>query len=323
MAVNIMTYKKYMFFIVLIGLRALSADVLDHLKPCHNKSGNHQMRNIDFIYVINLDKRPDRYEDCCKRLLPYGIHPYRFSAVNGWELTIDEINDVGVKYEPWMGSGQMATYYYLDEENKIQHAHEPIHVIGRTYFGHCVARGPIAIALSHLSVIQDAINSGYETIWVIEDDIEVIRDPRILSDLIDKLDAQVGKNGWDILFTDRDIRKKNGEYNPCYWHAQRPNFTPWNPALFAKRKAISPEFQQIGARWGAHSMILRRSGMQKLLDFFKVYKIFFPYDMDYIFPSDINSDMRLFTVFDDVVSNQLDSISDNSGPSYLQGSPNE
>jgi len=294
----------------------LFADIADHLKPCPNKSDNHQMRNIDFIYMLNLDKRPDRFEDSSNRLNPYGIYPYRFSAVNGWEMTIDVINDVGLKFEPWMHQGMMGTYYYLDADNAIQHAHEIIHDPGKTYFAHCVARGPIAIVLSHLSVLQDAIDSGYETIWVLEDDIEVMRDPRILSDLIDRLDDLVGKEGWDILFTDRDIRKSNGEYNPCYWHARRPNFTPWDSSKFAKRAAISSDFQKIGARWGAHSMIIRKSGMHKIRDFIQVYRIFFPYDMDYIFPADMFSDMLMFTVFDDVVSNQVDSISDNGGPSY-------
>ena len=308
---------KLFFILSLAYVSSLSADIADHFKPCPDKSDHHQIRNIDFIYMINLDKRQDRFEDCSKRLNPYGIYPYRFSAVNGWEMPIEVINDVGVKYEPWMNSGIMATYYYLDEDNNIQHAHEFMHVPGRTYFGHCVARGPIAIVLSHLSVLQDAFDAGYETIWVMEDDIEVMRDPNIIPELIDKLDALVGKEGWDILFTDQDIRKKNGEYNRCYWHAKRPNFTPWNSEIFARRSAISPDFQKIGARWGAHSMIVRRSGMKKILDFIKVYRIFFPYDMDFIFPSDMYSDIQMFTLFDDVISNQVDSISDNGGPSYL------
>ena len=231
----------YFLILSLVSFDCLIADIPDHFKPRPNKSDNHHMRNIDFIYMINLDKRPDRFEDSSRRLNPYGIYPYRFSAVNGWELTIDAINDVGLKYEPWMGSGIMGTYYYLDDEQKIQHAHEVIHVPGKTYFGHCVAKGPIAICLSHLSVLQDAYDSGYETIWVMEDDIEIIRDSTIIPDLIDKLDELVGKGEWDILFTDQDIRKKNGEYNPCYWCAKRPNFRPWNPDIFAQRKAITSQ----------------------------------------------------------------------------------
>lgn len=314
---NHVRYKTFCIILFVVCFHSAHSEIVDHFKPCPNKSDNHSLGNIDFIYMINLDKRPEKFEDCNRRLNPYGIFPYRFSAVNGWEMPIEAINDVGLKYEPWMGAGLMGTYYFQDENGEIQYAHEPIHVVGRTYFAHCVARGPIAIVLSHLSVIQDAYDSGYETIWVLEDDIEVIRDPRILPELIDRLDALVGKDGWDILFTDRDIKKKNGEYNPCYWWAKRPNFSPCDPSIFDKRRAISPDFQQIGARWGSASMILRRSGMEKILNFIKIYRIFFPYDMDYIFPCDSETNMRLFTVFDDVVSNQIDSISDNGGPSYL------
>lgn len=308
---------KNFWLIFLFAFVPVSGGLQDHFKPCQGKGNYHNLKNIDFIYLINLDKRPDRLENSNKRLNPYGIYPYRFSAVNGWEMPIEVINDVGLKFQPWMHNGIMGTYYYLDDNGAIQFAHEVIHDPAKTYFGHCVARGPIAIVLSHLSVLQDAYDSGYETIWVLEDDVEVIRNPNCLPELIEKLDSLVGKDGWDILFTDKDMKKPNGEYNPCYWHAPRPNFTPWNPGLFAQRTVISPDFQKIGARWGAHSMILRRSGIEKLLHFFKVYKVFFPYDMDFIFPSDIESDIKLFTVLDDVISNQIDSISDNGSPSYL------
>lgn len=64
-------------------------------------------------------------------------------------------------------------------------------------------------------------------------------------------------------------------------------------------------------------MVLRRSGMEKILDFIKVYCIFFPYDMDFILPSGIDWDIQLYTVLDDVMSHQIDSISDNGRPSYL------
>ena len=88
-----------------------------------------------------------------------------------------------------------------------------MHVPDRTYFGPSNARGTIGIVLSHLSVLQDALDSGYDTIWVMEDDIQIIRNPRKLSKLIAKLDALVGKNGWDVLYTDQD--SKNGERTLC------------------------------------------------------------------------------------------------------------
>src|SRR5689334_8995180 len=89
--------KNIFSFIFLIFASFLHGDISKYFKKCENKSGIHQMRNIDFIYVINLDKRPDRLKKTLDQLHPYGIYPYRFSAVNGYGFSLNEINDMGVK----------------------------------------------------------------------------------------------------------------------------------------------------------------------------------------------------------------------------------
>jgi GR25 family glycosyltransferase involved in LPS biosynthesis len=295
----------------LLSLGVIFADIEDHLKPVRDKSGHHGMRNIDFIYMINLDQRPEKFESCLQKLTPYQIFPCRFSAVNGWELTWDAIDDIGVKYEPWMSSEKLGTTYLFGADLK-QHA-EKLQVPGRTYYCHDMGRGSIGIVLSHLSILKDAYESGYETIWVMEDDIEVIGNPHMLPELIDKLDALVGKDGWDILFTDTDTKARNGNYVVCLSYAWRPNFTPSNPKRFSERVDVSPDFKRIGARYGAYSMIVRRSGMRKLLRFFDHYHLFLPFDMDYTLPEDI----RLYGLRYDLVSTEPNAITDNELPNYL------
>lgn len=286
------------------------AKLEDHFKRAPNKSDRHTMKNIDFIYMINLDKRPEKFQSCLDRLLPYGIEPYRFSAVNGWELSFDAINDLAVTYEPGMDHSMWGTSYL--PENNGEPAHEPIHVPGKKYFSHCMSRGAIGIVLSHLSILYDALRSGYHTIWVMEDDIEPIRDPRILSDLVKKLDHKVGEKNWDILFTDRDTKNQAGEYVPCLGYAKRPNFSPKHVSRFSERKHLG-SFIKTGARYGAYSMIVRRSGMRKILRFFQKYQVFLPYDMEFYLPDDI----QIYSVADDVVSTQPMALSDNGGPNYL------
>jgi GR25 family glycosyltransferase involved in LPS biosynthesis len=262
--------------------------------------------------MINLDKRPEKWQMSIEQLAPYGIFPHRFSAVNGWELSLETINDVGLKYSPEMEWGIMGTSYLMD--GNFEPHHSVIANYGQTYFCHCMARGTIGCALSHISVLQSADKAGYETIWVMEDDIDVRRDPHLISDLIDRLDRLVGKDNWDILFTDRDIRKSDGDYNPCYWAAARPdfmNFTQRND--YSSRVYLNEEFMKIGARYGAHSMIIRKSGIKKLLQFFRAHQIFLPYDMDYLLPPGI----KLYAVLDDVVSNLPKALSDNGGANYL------
>ena len=301
---------KYLVLLVLPF--CAQAEVADYFKPASGKSDICNMKNIDFIYIINLDQRPEKFENCIRQLHPYGIYPYRFSAVNGWELSLDAINDVGVQFSSEMRGGFWATSF-LPNEN-FTPSHEIIQTVGRTYFCHCMARGTIGIVLSHLSVLQDAFDSGYETIWVMEDDVEVIQDPRQVSDMIVVLDCLVGKNGWDILFTDRDIRDANGNYVPSGGFATRPNYHPKkNRAAFCERYKVGKLFTRIGARFGAHSMIVRRSGMQKILGYIKKYKIFLPYDMEYYLPEF----MRLYSLNVDIVSNQPKAISDNGGANYL------
>ncbi|MCP5505251.1 MAG: hypothetical protein H7A38_00005, partial [Chlamydiales bacterium] len=116
----------------------------------------------------------------------------------------------------------------------------------------------------------------------------------------------------DVLFTDQDTRDSRGNYVPAYGYAHRPNYVPKNIKRLIDRKNISNNLRIVGARFGAYSMIIRRCGMKKILDFYRAYQIFLPFDMDFHTAPDI----KLFTVLDDVVGHKLDAVSDNGSPSY-------
>ncbi len=301
----------FTFFLLLSSF--IYCGVEDYLKlPVNKPQEGHSIANVDYIYTINLDERPEKFQHCVEELKEYGITPYRFSAVNGWKLPQEAFDGLGIKFNPvTMSSGMWGTSYLPGERGPH---HEIMSVPGRSYFCHCMSKGAIGIVLSHLSILQDAYDSGYETIWVMEDDIEVIRNPHEISQAIEELDAVVGKTGWDILFTDKDTKDKNGNYVLCLGYALRPNFNPLNPEKFAQRTMIHPKFWKIGARYGAYSMIVRRSGMKKILDFIKTYGVFLPFDMEYYLPND----MSIYTVTSDIVSTLPQALSDNGSPGYLQ-----
>jgi len=304
--------KKILFFLtsLLLSSPLFSGSIESHLRLIGEKPPFNQMANIDYAYVLNLDERPEKFECTLQQLAPYNIIPYRFSAINGWKLSLEEINDVAVVYQPSMLKGIWGTTYRLEDNGTPYH--EIMHVVGRPYFCHCMSQGAVAISLSHLSILEDAIKCGYNTIWVMEDDIEVIRNPHKISSLIAELDSLVGKDGWDVLFTDRDTKDQNGNYVPCLSYAHRPDFIPQKPARFAQRTPIGKHFIQIGARYGAYSMIMRRSGMLKISNFLKANKIFLPYDMDFFLPNNI----RCFSIKNDVVSTIKNAFSDNGGANY-------
>ena len=304
-----MIFRRWMiFFLVALSTACLSADIEKHLKSVPNKSSRHAIRNIDFIYMINLDQRPEKWKRATDQLAAFWIYPCRFSAVNGWNLSLDAINDVGVKFSSGMEGGFMATSYHVN--GNFEQSHEIIQNYGQTYFGHCTARGTIGCWLSHVSILKDALDSGFETIWVMEDDIMLVQDPRMVSDLVERLDHLIGKGNWDILFTDRDIRSADNYYVPAYGAAKRPDYGFAND--FSMKTEINSEFRRVGARFGTHSMLIRRSGMEKLWNFFKEHHMFLPIDMDLIYPAGI----KLYTVLHDVVTNMPNAPSDNGGANY-------
>jgi hypothetical protein len=109
--------------------------------------------------------------------------------------------------------------------------------------------------------------------------------------------------------------RSDGSYNPCYWAARRPDITnAMKKNDYWTRTSINETFLKIGARYGAHSMIIRRSGIKKLLSYFKAHKIYLPYDLEFILPLGI----QLYAVIDDIVTNLPKALSDNGGPNYLK-----
>lgn len=278
------------------------ANFSDHLKKeVGNKEEKSPIQGIDYIYMINLDQRPEKWEACTKQLQPYGIVPHRFPAIYGWDLSREVKNELGLKFSPNMLSDQWVLTLPKKFKGQFQLDFLREELYGTTVFCHWMSSGAIGCYLSHLSVLQDAFDSGYETIWILEDDIAVEKDPQTLSEYIQELDALVGKNGWDVLYTDMDFEAAS--YLPAV--KQFPHFF-WRPNLdsssnyerFMERKTVGDNFLAIGSRSRTHSMIIRRSGMKKILDHAKERHIFLPYDHDIA----VVPDIKLFNLRNNVVT---------------------
>lgn len=276
-----------------------------YFKKIENKTSGHSFGNIDFIYMINLDHRKQKYEHTIKELASYGITPYRFSAVNGWNLSFQAIDDLGIIYQPGMPEGPIASVF-RHVGDKEYAGFEIMKEVGVTYFAHSLSRGAIGCILSHLSILQDAYDSGYQTIWIIEDDIKVVSDPHELPFLISTLNNL--KPDWDVFFTDNEIKGADGVAVPCTMIRPRPLVNIQSLEYYTQRTPLTPDIVKIGMRFGSHSMIVNRSGMKKLLDFFKQYKIYFPYDIDNFFVPGIN----LYSCSRDIVTNMSGWLSDNA-----------
>jgi GR25 family glycosyltransferase involved in LPS biosynthesis len=134
--------------------------------------------------------------------------------------------------------------------------------------------------LTHLSIINDAWLSGYNTIWILEDDITAKSNPHSLADFLDKLDIDAGERTWDLLYTDDDDFFSSSDVCSHFGSSKwiRPGM-PLNQTLL-ERRPVGNDFFKIGGRTQAHSYILRRTGMKKILDFVKSQGLFLPFDTE-------------------------------------------
>ena len=83
-----------------------------------------------------------------------------------------------------MSPGPIASVFRHDADGNEYISYEIMKEVGVAYYCHSLSRGAIGCLMSHLSILQDAWDSGYETIWIIEDDIKVVSNPHELSYLV-------------------------------------------------------------------------------------------------------------------------------------------
>lgn len=255
-----------------------SVDFLRNLIKIKNKKKNQCIYNVDFIYLINLDIRTDRLNRCLQQLSIYNIQPHRVPGINGWNLTQDVFNDIAMKITSSMIYDQLVQYRFVaggvqgepfcpsDEGISCLHALAPA--------------GGMGGCLTHLSIVYDGYLSNYDTIWVLEDDFTVNGNPHELSKYINELNRLVGENEWDVLFTDDDdyFTSDNllANFGRSSW--MKPG-VPMNNS-FVERTNVGDHFYKIGGRTQAHSYLVSRSGMKKIIDSVTSQGLFLPYDTE-------------------------------------------
>lgn len=297
--------SKKMLLYLIAGLCAWAPsyaqrNIVQLLKPAKHKIQTHGPKGIDYIYIINLDKRPEKYEASLKELSPYHIKPYRFSAVVGIDLPFKKVSSIFYRYKQGDRQNPVVAFNYETCNFSAVSSMIP----GKKYLGNVITKGFVGSLLSHLSVIYDAYTSGYKTVWIMEDDVEVLKDPFLLEKLIKALDRRIPN--WEILHTNPDMRNVSLEY-AIEASLNRPDFPiiPVQKAL-RQRKSIDKTFSKAQVRLGTHSYILRRSGMRKILRFYEKYGMFGPYDADLRFIP-----LKAFRCNEHIVTDKLTNTSDN------------
>ena len=289
------TRMKYTLLFTLLWIHC-QAGVMDHCRTLKHKLGSSGMRQIDYIYLINLDQRPERWVKCLNQLIPYDICPERFPGIYGWSISPVELNGMALTFQPGMWTGPESVMHFpLHEDGTPRWAWLSEAFYGRGCFSGWTVKGTIGCSLSHFSVLKDAYDCGYKTVWVLEDDFVIHSDPHQLSDLIEELDGLVGADGWDVLYTDYSVLSADGEIPAFYW---RPDMPYRNVKFLAEHQDLGEHFIKIGSRMRLHSTIYSRSGIERIVHFYQTRGNFLPFDCEIALIPGI----RLFTLKQDIVS---------------------
>ena len=200
------------------------------------------INNIDCIYVVNLDCRLQKWIELRDGFNSYGIHVNRVDAINGWQLSKDDMQVLCGNY--------------------------PVRLRG----------GQIGCILSHVSALQDSFKRGFNVIWICEDDIQIYENPHQLDQLISKL-SEIDPE-WDILYTDPDSKNCLGRTVISIGSDFRPDFSHKTLNYYTARRVIDKDFIAINQRFGCYSLILSKKGIEKVLRHFLNCYLWTAYDID-------------------------------------------
>ncbi len=244
-------FKNLGFFALFLSF---STDLLGHIYSEPTSVGKYLIaiprtvpysgvKRVDSIYVINLDRRPEKWERVRNLLLTQGMNANRVSAVDGWNLTEEMQSELAGSY--------------------------PVRML----------KGEVGCLLSHVSAIKDAYDRGYKTAWIFEDDIEFSENPHQMGNLIKKLN--ILDPGWDILYTDVDSKNSSGETILALASDFRPDrAVEVSLSYYLFRPRVSDDFLLVRQRYGLYSYIVSRKGMKKIYDYFTHVNLWTAIDID-------------------------------------------
>lgn len=271
-----LTMTKYFFivhwFFIVSSIFSASKEVgpiSKYLTSIEVTEFNTGLDLIDCIYVLNLDFRTEKWQSTKTACERYNLGINRVSAVNGWKL-------------PKNIQQELASPY-------------PIRL----------TPGSLGCLLTHLSILKDAYDREFSIIWVMEDDVEFLEDPKEVINLLPtlfRIDPE-----WVIFYTDIDYRNRNG-YTRSLGLDPRPGQKLHSLKHYTTRDYCHKDIMRIRSRYGSHSLIISKNGIKKILDYFISRPIWTAIDIEIHYIPGI----RQYSSRRNIVSNIIGAISDNA-----------
>lgn len=254
------TITMHVIFLLMFISLHIEAKPYETLFKSIREKPRSSIRGINGVYVINLDIRPEKWHRLETILYYHGVDNTRFSAVCGMDFDLPIISNFCTRH---------------------------------------LRPGALGVMLSHLSIYDDALKKDLKVIWIMEDDVVILRDPKLLTNFIQELNKIDPE--WDILYTDLDFVKIDGTITRTLALPVDKKH-PFSHSLefYEYRENVSQNIQLIRSRYGMTSMIVSDRGMKKVLEHFTNYDdILWPIDIEIHFIDGL----RQYGIIDPVVTN--------------------
>ncbi len=264
----------------------------------HEISSNTAENLYDKIYVISLDRTPERYAYVKNQLDKLNLKHERFSAVDGNLITVKDVErNQNVQ---WNKIGPPKGYY---RGATLKISYQGIYKDAEFFYitDKCLMNaGELGCAMSHRAVWADIVKNKYEKVIVLEDDVT------LEDDFIRKLLLTMSNlpENLNVFFLDIAIRWRNESVQTHFFPAKfwLSKFSNTSSSYYAK---IKPHNTDITS---THAYIITLDSAKKLLE--KTEFIHIPIDTS-IMCSDLNlyvSKIKLLTstISDSVIFNRKD-----------------
>ena len=204
---------------------------LSSLKAAKGKrKAKHNMAKIDFIYIIT-NKRCHRFDDLMRSFKKYNVTPYRFTSFGKKDLTSDLMFRTCVR--GCRKFGQLTANKLVYTSGEFKFATRKMCSNESGYVNRGMSQRQLARSLSHISIIKDALDSGYENIWIMDSGTQLRCDPIILSQYISAANTEIP--GWTTLYTDFGQRNLDDNIVPVNRFYFRPDFQFLDPDQYLSR----------------------------------------------------------------------------------------
>ena len=223
----------------------------------------------DKIYVISLDRTPERYAHVKKQLDKFNLKHKRFSAVDGKLITVKDMERN--QTISWQKIGPPNGYYQGADLKISYHSYKDaeFHYI----IDKCLLNfGELGCAMSHRAVWADVVKHKYKKAIILEDDVT------LEDNFLRKL-SLIMKNlpdDFDVFFLDIAIRthgqEKSSFFSPDFWLSK---FLNTSSHYYARIKSYNKNITS------THAYIVTYNSAKQLLD--KTRYIHIPIDISIMF----------------------------------------